>query len=175
MKFDTFITLCINKMKNGGLQEFIDEHVKNKYVPLEEKIARVDVIIKNTFYEKNDNDEQVLHINSVANHMFTNLTLVDLYTDIEIDFKKSLDQYNKLKESGILDMILMNIDKQEIEEFLMVHKYMQNDIMENEYNIHSFIKQQVERFGKLIGFTLEPFIDKLNTDEILKVLQEAKK
>ena len=171
MKFNTFMTLCENKMKNGGIVEFIMEHIKDEYVPIEEKQARSETIVKNTMYEKNNDGEQVFHVNSVANHIFTTLSLIDMYTDVEIEFKNALEQYNKMKKNGVLDMILSNINKPEMEEFKMIHAYTINDVMTNEYEGHAFVKSQVERFGKLIGFAIEPFIDKINTSDILEALK----
>lgn len=171
MKFNTFITLFENKMKNGGVDEFIKEHVKDKYVPIEEKQARANTIVENTYYETN-NDEKHFHVNSVAHMLFTMLTLVDMYTDVEIDFKKGLEQYNKLKETKALDYLVANMNKNEIDDFKMILTGVQNDVMTNEYDPHAYFASQVERFGKLLGFVIEPFLDKLNAQDIVGLVEK---
>lgn len=172
MNFNTFITLYTNKQKNGGLEDFVKSHMKNKYVPLEEKQARANIVVENTFYEKDENGDKYIHVNSVANHIFTVLTLVHLYTDIEIDFKKALEQYNKMKECGCLEAILSLIDKSELEEYKFVQNGIQNDVMTNEYEIHSYITKQVDRFSTLFGTIIQPFLDKIDTEAIIQGLEQ---
>ena len=38
----------------------------------------------------------------------------------------------------------------------------QRDEMTNQYETHSFISNQVERFGTLIGITLKPVLEKIS-------------
>ena len=173
MNFNTFITLFENKKKNGGIDDFIESHMKNHYVPFEEKQARANVIIENTFYEKDENGNKYFHVNSVATHMFVFLTLVDMYTDIEIDYKKSLEQYNKLKETDGFDFIIPNISKSEITEFKIILESMKADIMTNEYEPHAYFSQQVKRFADILSFVIEPFLDKINSDDIIRVLSKT--
>lgn len=172
MNFNTFMSLVENKKKNGGLDEFIDSHMKNKYVPLEEKQARANVIVENTFYEKDEDGTKRFHLNSVAYNMFMFLTLVDLYTDIDIDYKNCVELYNKMKEHGIFNFIFTRIDKAEMDEFKIVCECVRSDVMTNEYDPHAYVSQQVERFGKLISFVVEPFLDKLNAQDIAGVLEK---
>ena len=170
MNFNTFITLFENKKKNGGIDDFIEYHMKNHYVSFEEKQARANVIIENTFYEKDENGNRYFHVNSVATHMFVFLTLVDMYTDIEIDYKKSLEQYNKLKETDGFDFIIPNISKSEMTEFKIILDSMKSDIITNEYEPHAYFSQQVDRFGKIISAVIEPFLDKISPDDIANII-----
>lgn len=172
MNFNTFLALVENKKNKEGYDEFIDSHIKNKYVPLEEKQARANVIVENTFYEKDEDGIKRFHINSVAHNMFVYLTLVDLYTDIEIDYKRGLEIYNKMKEKKIFKDILQRIDKEEMEEFKIVLDAVERDVMTNEYEPHAYFASQVERFGKLIGFVIEPFLDKLNAQDIVGLVEK---
>ena len=172
MKLNTFVTLFENKKRNGGVEEFVKEHIKDKYVPIEEKQVRANTIVENTYYETNDDGEKSFHVNSVAHLLFTMLTLVDMYTDIEIEFKHGLEQYNKLKECGALDYLVAHMNKNEIDDFKMVLTGVQNDVMTNEYEPHAYFASQVERFGKLLGFVIEPFLDKLNAQDIVGIVEK---
>lgn len=49
-----------------------------------------------------------------------------------------------------------------------------DDLLTNEYEMHSFIRNQVERFGTLISTALSPIIEKLDVEEIKKVINEMK-
>ena len=171
MNFNTFITLVENKKKNGGLDEFIESHMKNKYIPLEEKQTRANIIVENTFYEKDNDGTKRFHLNSVGYNMFVFLTLVDLYTDVDIDYKNSLEIYNKLKEHSVFEMILPRISKSEMDEFKIVCECVKNDAMTNEYEFHAYFRQQVERFGTILSAVIEPFLDKLNAQDIVKALE----
>ena len=75
----------------------------------------------------------------------------------------------------------------EMEEFKFIINEKKKDIMTNKYEIHSFIKEQVERFGQLANVTLNPIVDAvskliedvpeedINEEDINKVIEFAKR
>ena len=50
-----------------------------------------------------------------------------------------------------------------------------DDLLTNEYEAHSFIRNQVERFGSLIGTTIKPLIDQFNEDTVKDLLSQINK
>ena len=54
------------------------------------------------------------------------------------------------------------IPAREISELRGMVDLKQRDIMTNQYETHSFISNQVERFGTLIGVTLKPVLEKIS-------------
>jgi len=176
MKLDTFITLYKTKLKTGDAQDFVKEHIKNSYVPFETKADMAKAIVDSCYYktEKNrgEKERKVFHIDSVARYMLTCMAMVDLYTDLERKKQdgKMLEDFNKLNQLGIIDMIVSGISEKELKEFNMVVEMTCNDAVENEYEPHAFIASQVERFGSLTAAVLEPVLAGLDLDKIKDVM-----
>ena len=173
MKIDTFLTLLKSKKKDDERIALIKERIKNKYVPIEEKQVRTNNIIKSSFYEKRDDGTEVFHVNSVAKYMLTCMTLLDLYTDLERNQKegKILEEFNKLNEQGVFDILVQSVDQRELKEFNMVLDMESSDVMANEYEPGAFVRNQIERFGNLIGTTLLPLLDKVDAGQIEEIVK----
>lgn len=161
MKFDEFMELY-----NSDDWD-IDRLVIRKYIPLEEKDFRAKTIVDNSYYENGE-----FKVNSTAKHMLTFLSIVDMYTDIEIDFKDALSEYNQLDESMALDEIVSEISDKDLNEFRIILEMKCNDMITNEYELHSYINKQVERFGELVRNVLKPVIEGLDVEKIIEVLND---
>lgn len=166
MKFEEFMESYKEKSE-GDRINFLKEHIVKSYIPLEEKDVRSQIIINNSYYDENGN----FKVNSVAKYMFTFLTIVDMYTDIAINFKDGLNEYNKLNCLEVLDDIVSLINEKDLDEFKNIINMKCDDIIINEYEPHSFIKTQVERFGELIGATLSPILEKIDLDKVVEILE----
>ena len=171
----------MNTTKKMSAQEFIKKYnaltsekikedllktiVKDIYVPYENKITICEKIVAASYYIKTKDNNGIetkkMHINSPANYMFYCLNLINTYTSIEIDFNNALDEFNLLNANGCMDLIFDCISAREIQEFRMILDMVENDTIQNEYELHAFISNQVERFGSLTGYVLAPLLDKL--------------
>ena len=149
----------IEQAKKALIEKAMNAH----YVPYEMKITICEKIVESSYYKKNE-DEKIkrLHINSPAQYMLYCLNLIKQYTNIKIDFGKALEEFNLLNECGLLDVILSNIPERELKEFRMILDMVESDVLQNEYEIHSFVSNQVERFGELAGVVLKPAIEQLS-------------
>lgn len=168
MKFDEFMELYDNCKETDKRIVFVKEHIVKSYIPLEEKDVRSQIIINNSYYDENGN----FKVNSTAKHMFTFLSIVDMYTDIDINFKDGLNEYNELDKSMALDDIVSMIDEKDLNEFKIVLNMKCNDVITNEYEPHGYISKQVERFGELVGNVLKPVIEGLDVEKIIEVLND---
>ena len=54
------------------------------------------------------------------------------------------------------------IPEKEINEFKMICDMKKSDLLQNKYENHAFISEQVTRFGELIGTILKPALDKIS-------------
>lgn len=151
-------------------QALIENVMNPHYIPYEMKITICEKIIENSYYKKNNDGVKKLHINSPAQYMLYCLYLVKQYTHIEVDLSKSLEEFNMLNECELLDILLNCIPEREIKEFRMILDMVENDIMQNEYEIHAFISNQVERFGELFGHIAKPALDRLS--DVLENMDE---
>ena len=152
-------------------QAFVDKVMNPQYIPYEKKIAICEKIIENSYYKKSDDGEtKKLHINSPAQYMLYCLNLVRYYTNIKVDFSNSLEEFNMLNENELLDVIISSIPEKEFKEFRIVLDMVESDVIQNEYETHAFISNQVERFGELFGHVAKPALDRLS--EILENMDE---
>lgn len=151
-------------LKSEQAKETLVKSVMNgSYVPYEKKITICEKIIENTYYTKDANEVKKMHINSPAQYMLYCLWLVKEYTYIIIDFSSSLEEFNLLNKTGLLDIIVSCISEREIKEFRMILDMVGNDTMQNECEIHSFIRNQVDRFGILFKTIANHIIVELST------------
>lgn len=161
----------IEETKKTLIEKIINPH----YVSYEMKITICEMILENSYYKKtevNGIEVKKLHVNSPAQYMLYCLNLIKYYTNITVDFSKSLEEFNMLNECGLLDILCNYIPEKELKEFRMILDMLENDIMQNKYETHAFISNQVERFGELFGRVAKPALDRLS--EVLENMDEKK-
>lgn len=154
-------SINIEETKNALIKNVMNSH----YVSYETKITVCEKIIDNSYYKKTEKEGvkiKKLHINSPAQYMLYCLYLINQYTHITIDFSKSLDEFNLLNECGLLDILCNCIPEKELKEFRMILDMVENDVLQNEYETHAFISNQIERFGELFGYIAKPALDRLS-------------
>ena len=175
MKIDTFLKLYETKKTDDEKAEAIKQIMKNNRVSYSDKVDRVGIIAKNSYHIKQKDvdgtEREVFKQNSAAKYMLYSLTLVDLYTTLEIDFKQSLELFEKIN-GEILDMIIMSIDERERKEFQMLLDFACDDLLVNEYEPHAFIREQVERFASLFGTIIAPIIENIDVSKIEEVISK---
>ena len=156
MNVDFFVKqIAMNKDK----EKYIDEKIMNpKYVPYEEKTAKCENIIRSTSVVKDEvTGVEVYKRNTPACNLFFNLTLIDLYTNIDIDFTHALKDYNALEELGFIDVLLQRIPKAEYVAWQKMIDMVANDYMENERSIISFFETKLGAVDKTAESIAEVF------------------
>ena len=159
-----------NALTNEDLKNnFVKSTVINKYVPYEKKIAICEKIVESTYYTKTKNTDGVerrrMHIDSPLNYMLYCLNIINNYTSIEIDFSNALEEFNLINGSECLDLIFSYISERELKEFRIILEMVEDDVIKNEYEIHAFIKNQVERFSdvfSILAKTTEPILTEIS-------------
>lgn len=179
MKISAFIALYKTKKSDDEKEKLIKEHIKTEYVPLEKKTSVAEAIVNNSCYEtigKGETETRRFRVNSVAKYMFTCISVLDLYTDIERSTGEGmmLEDFNSLNKMGIFDAIINNINERDLKEFNMVITMVYDDLMTNEYENHAFISKQVERFGTLIGTSLAPVLQTIDLNKIEEIVNNLK-
>lgn len=175
MKVDTFLKLYNTKKTEEEKAAAIAQIMNNAHIGYADKVDRAGIIAKNSYHAKETGvdgvEREVFRQNSAAKYMLYSLTLVDLYTTLEIDFKQSLEIFEKIN-CEILDMIIMSIDERERKEFQMLLDFACDDLLVNEYEPHAFIREQIERFGGLIYGVIGPIVNGINIDQIMKIVKD---
>lgn len=186
-----------NNIANQQLKDrFIKEKVKiTPYVSIIKKDAYAQLIVDKTTFEQEAYDDNgttkyrktdKIRVNSVAQYVQFCRAVIELYTDLEIDKddKGFIKEYDALKSSGLLDILMGGsplISMSELSEFKTILTMKQSDIQFNETTAQAFISKQIGRISDLASATLTPLVeivnkkfDSLPNDELRKILDDYK-
>lgn len=159
MKIKQFCNEYTNRVDQLKEQYLKDNMKITTYVPFVKKVSYATTLAQNTMIDKETGNVKV---SSEANYLFFVRSIIELYTDLEIEDKSFYDEYDLLNKSGVLDKIMQMISEKEISEFKMICDMKKTDLIQNKYESHAFISDQIERFGTLIGITLKPVLEKIS-------------
>lgn len=176
MNFQLFVK---NYKSNDGkktFEEFIKKHITKDYIPYLEKIAYCEAVVKATSYTT-VNERQIVKINRPGQFITFTMRLIDLYTDIEINFNdgKFVEQYDELNKIGAIDSIVQHIPESEYTEFSTLLNMVIDDFRENEYSITAMlynIKNSIDLAGETFIQGLNEVLDKPEVKEILDKLKD---
>lgn len=173
------------------LKDFVDgykncssDDQRNRYIRTTLKTvpyvsyAMKDVIARNIIrfstHEILENGEigSKIFINSGAKNMLFKLSLVQHWTNIEIDFTDVVKAYDMLAEQGLFEIIIKKIPEIEAAEFASMVDWTMRDFMDNEFNAQAYVTSQVRRFGELAGTALTPLLENMANE--IKNMDEKK-
>ena len=180
--------------------KFIQDNITIKsYIPIVMKDAYAQAIVNKTMFEQEAYDDNgktkyrktdKINVNSVARYIQFCRSAIELYTNLEIENGGFAEEYDALKSSGLLDILMVGSDKaeplipiSELSEFKTILSMKQSDTQFNETTTQAFISKQIERISDLANATLTPLVEVVSKklDEIPKedlegkVLEFAKK
>ena len=170
--------------KNRATDKLKDDYLKENlkittYLPFIKKDALAQNIVNATTYKFEDYTKEdgttgrrrtnQIQVNSTAQMLLFYRVIIENYTDLEVETEGFYEEYDALNESGVLFELTADfeghpslIPASEISELRSMIDLKQRDEMTNQYETHSFISNQVERFGTLIGVTLKPVLEKIS-------------
>jgi len=115
-------------------EDFIKRHIVKKYLPYKEKVAMCTSIVDVTMSMSG-----VFKQDTPTRHLLFVMSVIDKYTDIEIDFNNSLDDFDILCESGVGNNIMSLIDESERDMITTVLNMCVDDYMENNRSLASML------------------------------------
>lgn len=130
--------------------------------------VEADGIIKSSFYDKNGD----LHIDSIRKYINYVFTILRYYTNIDVDESNFMHEYDALSEYGLIDKIVKIIPEDYIKTLDSVISMKTQDVMTNEYEIHSYINKQLTKLYPHIGNALDKSIEILNN--LIKNMESKK-
>lgn len=187
-----------NNMANNTLKEQLLSKIKiTPYVSIIKKDAYAQLIVNRTMFEQESYDDNgvakyrktdKIRVNSVAQYVQFCRAVIELYTDLEIEDGSFIKEYDALKSSGLLDILMVGSDKadplipmSELSEFKTVLTMKQSDTQFNETTTQAFISKQIERISDLANATLTPLVnvvskklDEIPKEDLDKVVEFAK-
>ena len=112
-----------------------------------------------------------IQVNSTAQMLLFYRVIIENYTDLEVETEGFYEEYDALNESGVLFELTADfeghpslIPAREISELRGMIDLKQRDIMTNQYEIHSYISNQIGRITEVGSVVLKPVLDKLATE-----------
>lgn len=182
-----------NNYNNSTLKESLLKGIKiTPYVSIVKKDAYAQLIVDRTTFEQEVYDDNgktkyrktdKIRVNSVAQYVQFCRAVIELYTDLEIEDGSFIKEYDALKSSGLLDILMVGSEQRdplipisELSEFKTILSMKQSDIQFNETTAQAFISKQIGRISDLASVTLTPFMDVVSKklDEIPKEDLEGK-
>lgn len=170
------ITKFVDEYENRATESLKDDYLKDtlevkKYIPFVLKDALASTIVNATCFEKiekRDLDGNVtfentgrIKLNSVARRLLFYRCVIEQYTNLKVETEGFHEEYDLLNSLGILDKIIQMIPERELGEFAQIVDMKISDTISYYSTPQKFVSDQVERFGTLIGVTLNPFLEKL--------------
>ena len=153
---EKYNAMATDRLKEDYLNDNL--HIKT-YLPFLTKVTLADKLAKVTTLDK---DTGNVNVKSDINYLLFCRMIVEQYTDLQVETEGFYEEYDLLNESGLLDKIMQMIPEKEINEFKMICDMKKSDLLQNKYENHAFISEQVTRFGELIGTILKPALDKIS-------------
>ena len=168
----------IDKLKG----DYLKENLKiTTYHPSIKKDALAQNIVNATTYKFEDYTKEdgttgrrrtnQIQVNSTAQMLLFYRVIIENYTDLEVETEGFYEEYDALNESGVLFELTADfeghpsfIPAREISELRGMIDLKQRDIMTNQYEIHSYISNQIERITEVGSIVLKPVLDKLATE-----------
>ena len=202
MKIREFVEGYVNRIDKLK-EQYINDNLKiTKYIPFVKKdaIARV-VVDRSTYkyetYEKEDGTIESrktneIQVNSSIQYLLFCRVVIENYTDLEVETEGFFEEYDALKQSGLLDKFMVGsenvppmIPADEIGELRMLIDMKQKDEIFNHTEIHNYITEQIDRFSNLANVISKPIMDIIaerlenetdkessnNTDDYLEVVK----
>ena len=152
---EKYNAIATDKLKEDYLNANL--HIKT-YLPFLTKVTLADKLAKVTTLDK---DTGNVNVKSDVNYLLFCRTIIEQYTDLQVETEGFYDEYDLLNESGLLDKIMQMIPEKEITEFKMICDMKKDDIIFNQSTPKAFINQQIERITTIASVTLKPILEKL--------------
>lgn len=116
---------------NPKADDFFASQITKKYIPIERKTALADMIVQSSTFNENEKGEKIYQVNSPVKYILFRLQSIEEYTDIEIDFEHTTEEYNKLSELNLVNMLMKYIPRIDLDEFEYVLNMIESDLEEN--------------------------------------------
>jgi altronate dehydratase len=168
-----------NKRVPQMQEAYIKDNLKiTEYVPFVKKDALAENLVNISTYKYEDYTKEdgtigrrntnVIHMNSTVQYLLFCRIIIENYTNLTVETEGFFEEYDLLKQSGLLDKLMVStetraslIPMDEIAEFRAIVEMKSKDAWSNYATPQAYISNQVERFGMLLGITLNPIMEKI--------------
>jgi hypothetical protein len=152
---------------------YVQEKIKfSKYAPFNTKVAYAESIVANTSTYENG----LVNRDTVRCQLMTDWSLLRLYTDLQLDPEKIIEDYDALGSCGALEKILSIIDSDTDGYNLRTYVHCKEEDRDyNESEIHNFIAKCIVSLSPMVTPLLSTIVDTLNNvdkDAITQIIAD---
>lgn len=131
-----------------------------KYVDYATKVAIANQIIKQSCFDKQGN----IRIDSIYKYFLYIVSIISLYTNLEMDATNSASDYDMLDKNGLIEKIVNLIPENELAEYRTIVQMAYDDCMTNNYDIRAMVNKMILSIQPIISTNLNEFLDKLSLE-----------
>ena len=153
---------------NDDKAKFLKSKLKTeKYMPYADKLTFAENIINHSSYAMVKEDGVLkkvdkIALNSPMRYILFVMTVVDKYTNIEVNFKNIMPDFDALNSNSLIEVIFEKIGDKETEEFNTVVEMVLNDFMANKYQFKNYIDDTLLKVSGLVEKCV-PLIDNITS------------
>ena len=162
----SFVEEYEKQLSDADKAKFLRNKLKTeKYMPYADKLAIADNIVKHSSYAvvKEDNELKQtdrIALNSPMRYILFVMTVVDKYTNIEVNFKNIMPEFDALNFNSLIEVIFEKVGDKETAEFNTVVDMVLNDFMANKYQFKNYINDTLSRVSGIVEKCV-PLIDNI--------------
>ena len=142
-----------------------------KYMPYADKLIVAENIVNSSSYAIVKEDGVLkktdrIAINSPMRYVLFVMTIVDKYTNIEVNFQNIMPEFDGLNKNGLIEVIFEKIGDKEMAEFNTVVEMVLNDFISNKFEIKNYISEALSKINNLVEKSsplVNNIINKLDT------------
>lgn len=179
IEIDNFLGMYDKLTSDVARTEYLKKAIyKNAYVCYMTKCYFADQILANSYLDKDGN----IKANSTKKYLMYVYSILDLYTVIKIDPSNITESFDKLESRGLVTKLFKLIPESEIIAFDTILKMKQDDLITNNYEIHSYINKKLaelypyfgDKLGRLID-SLTKLTEEVDTNTLIKMMSKLTK
>ena len=162
----SFVEEYEKQLTNADKDKFLrNKLMTEKYLPYADKLAIAENIVNSSSYAIVREDGELkqtdrIALNSPMRYILFVMTVVDKYTNIEVDFKNIMPDFDALNFNSLIEVIFEKVGDKETAEFNTVVDMVLNDFMANKYQFKNYINDTLSRVSGLVE-KCAPLIDNI--------------
>lgn len=153
---------------NDDRAKFLKVKLKTeKYMPYADKLTIAENIAKHSSYAMVKEDGNLKQTNRIAlnspmRYILFVMTVVDKYTNIEVNFNNIMPDFDALNFNGLIEVIFEKIGDKETAEFNTIVEMVLGDFMANKYQFKNYIDDMLLKVSGLVE-KCAPLIDNITS------------
>ena len=162
----SFVEEYEKQLTDADKAKFLRNNLKTeKYMPYADKLALAENIVKSSSYAMIKEGGKLkqtdrIALNSPMRYILFVMTVVDKYTNIEVNFNNIMPDFDALNFNSLIEVIFEKVGDKETAEFNTVVEMVLNDFMANKYQFKNYIDDTLLKVSGLVE-KCAPLIDNI--------------